>query len=263
MPIRRLPDLTPEQVVKLQDALLANANTLLESALAVLDLGHAALARSIAILGLEESGKAIAIHERRVQLGYLPDGEVFRCEALDELWSSHEKKLEAVHGFLVDERYWFGKPADPERNAAALGSIRAWLRRDRIKQRGFYVEIDKVGEPLAPAGVANDIALRETIAQVHQIGWQLRLAEHIEGKYQDEQAAGVPAQDDAALAWLDEVEETAETGPFLADLKRSLQSGSPGKALPRTRRTASIRLAQTGSRSGTSENLATKQKRGR
>lgn len=80
--------------------------------------------------------------------------------------------------------------------------------------------------------MANDIALRETIAQVHQIGWQLRLGEHIEGKYQDEQAAGVPAQDDAALAWLDEVEETTETGHFLADLKRSLKSGSPGKALP-------------------------------
>ncbi|MGN9779738.1 AbiV family abortive infection protein [Micromonospora sp. H33] len=122
VPIRRLPDLTPEQVVKLQDALLANANTLLESALAILDLGHVALARSIAILGMEESGKAIAIHDRRMEMGYSSDGETFRCESLDELWSSHQKKLETVYGFLVEERYWFGEPSDPERNAAALAS---------------------------------------------------------------------------------------------------------------------------------------------
>jgi hypothetical protein len=35
----------------LHDALLANTDTLLDSALAVLDLGHVALARSLAILG--------------------------------------------------------------------------------------------------------------------------------------------------------------------------------------------------------------------
>jgi AbiV family abortive infection protein len=52
----------------LQDALLANAHSLLTSALAVLDLGNVALARSLAILGLEESGKAIAVHNRRVEM---------------------------------------------------------------------------------------------------------------------------------------------------------------------------------------------------
>lgn len=39
----KLPDLTPEQVVRLQDALLANADALLTSALAVLNLGNVAL----------------------------------------------------------------------------------------------------------------------------------------------------------------------------------------------------------------------------
>ncbi|RAO52209.1 hypothetical protein LUPAC06_05987 [Micromonospora saelicesensis] len=232
VPIRRLPDLTPEQVVKLQNALLANANTLLESALAILDLGYVALARSIAILGMEESGKAIAIHDRRVAMGYLPDGETFRCESLDELWSSHQKKLETVYGFLAEERYWFGEPANPERNVAALGTIRAWLRRDRIKQRGFYVEIDKVGEALAPDGVANEVALRETIAQIHQIGWQLRLGEHVEGKQQDEKESGASGLEDEALTWLDDIEEISDASPFLADLKRSLKSGTPGEALP-------------------------------
>src|SRR4051794_33214527 len=69
----KLPDLSPAQVVRLQDALLANADALLTSALAVLDLGHFALARSLAILGLEESGKAIAIHDRRVEMAYEPE----------------------------------------------------------------------------------------------------------------------------------------------------------------------------------------------
>src|SRR5947199_6223267 len=91
MAVRRLPDLTPQQVVRLQDALLANADTLLSSAVALLEIGHVALARSLAILGLEESGKAIAVHERRVAMGYAADGETFRCEELDHLWGSHEE----------------------------------------------------------------------------------------------------------------------------------------------------------------------------
>lgn len=78
MAVPKLPDLTPERVVQLLDALLANADTLLTSALAVLNLGHVALARSLAILGMEESGKAIAVHERRVEMTSAPDGEPFR-----------------------------------------------------------------------------------------------------------------------------------------------------------------------------------------
>lgn len=47
-------------------ALLANADRLLTHALGVLELGDVGLARSLAILGMEDSAKAIAIHERRV-----------------------------------------------------------------------------------------------------------------------------------------------------------------------------------------------------
>ena len=237
MAVRRLPDLTPLQVVRLQDALLANANTLLTSALALLDLGHVALARSLAILGLEESGKAIAVHERRVEMCHIADGEPFRCDRLDELWGSHEKKLEAVHRFLVEERYWFGvEPSDPDENAAYLGTIRSWARRhDRSKQRGFYVDLGKTGEVMAPSDVSDDAALREVIAHVHQIGWQLRLGEHIEGKRQDEKAAGLPPLNDDDLAWLavDESEELDDVAKeFRADLQRSLREGVPGESLP-------------------------------
>ena len=125
MDIRELPDLTPTQVVELVDALLANADTLLTTALTVLEQGQVPLARSLAILGMEESGKAIAVHERRVQMTKVPDGEPFRCEALDRLWGSHHRKLEKVHDFLVEELDRFGtEPSDPTVNTAYLGTIR-------------------------------------------------------------------------------------------------------------------------------------------
>lgn len=230
MAARRLPDLTPEQVVRLQDALLANADTLLTSALALLDLRHIALARSLAILGLEESGKAIAVHERRVAMGYTTDGETFRCDRLDELWASHEKKLETVHRFLVEEPYWFDvQPPDSDENATYLGTIKSWARRhDRSKQRGFYVNLSKTGDVMAPPDVADEAALREVIARVHQIGWQLRLGEHIEGKRQDEKEAGMPAMIDDDIAWLDAEDATQE---FRADLRRSMNTGIPGGPL--------------------------------
>ena len=77
MTIRSLPPLSPSQVVQLQDALLANADRLLVSALTILDSAQVALARSLAILGMEESGKAIALHERRVAIAYEPEGTPF------------------------------------------------------------------------------------------------------------------------------------------------------------------------------------------
>ena len=60
---QHLPDtLVPAQVIALQDALLANANRLLEAARRSVEAEDFPLARSLAILGMEESGKAIALH---------------------------------------------------------------------------------------------------------------------------------------------------------------------------------------------------------
>jgi hypothetical protein len=136
-------------------------------------------------------------------MGYAADGVGFRCDHLDELWSNHGRKLHVVHDFLVEEPYWFDvQPADPDENSSYLGTIKSWSRRhDGSKQRGFYVELSKTGEVLAPSDVADEAALREVIDRVHQIGWQLRLGEHIEGKKQDETEAGVPAMSEDVLAW--------------------------------------------------------------
>ncbi len=236
MAVPKLPDLTPERVVQLQDALLANADTLLTSAMAVLDLGHVALARSLAILGLEESGKAIAVHERRVEMTSAPEGEPFRCAWLDELWGDHQKKLEKVHQFLVLERYWFGtEHADPAENAATLGTIKAWSRRhDNSKKRGFYVDLGKSGTIKAPPDVADEDALRDVIAHVHQIGWQLRLGEHIEGKKQDEQEAGVsPAagEDVASMKGNRWANSPPEIQEVITRLVESMKEGIRGEPL--------------------------------
>lgn len=232
MATRELPDLSPTQVVELVDALLANADTLLTSALAVLELEQVPLARSLAILGMEESGKAIAVHERRVQMTSAPEGEPFRCESLHRLWGSHQRKLEKVHDFLVEELYWFGThPADSEANAEYLGTIRNWTRRhDRLKQRGFYVGLSKTGQVMAPTDVSDEATLHDVISHVHQIGWQLRLGEHIEGKRQDEQQAGrPPIKDDNTLLkrTIDNTDDP-EVARILREVEEHMRRGTPG-----------------------------------
>ena len=187
-----LPELNPSQVVRLQDALLANADALLTAALSVLELGQPALARSLAILGLEESGKAIAIHDRRSEMAFAEEGADFTTKQLRQLWTSHTSKLNAVYDFLVEERYWFDvEPPDPSANAAALGAVQGWARRHNTdKQRGFYVDVKPDGGAHGPAEVEVDAtSLREIIDRVHQIGWQLRLGEHIEWRGQQDLTA--------------------------------------------------------------------------
>jgi AbiV family abortive infection protein len=216
------------QVVQLQDALLANADRLLRAALAVLDLGSVGLARSLAILAME-SGKAIAIHERRVQIAYAPEPFVTR---LSRLWADHQSKLELVYEFLADEQYWFGvDPPDPLANRAYLGTIKRWTtRHDNLKKRGFHVEIDRVGNVLAPTGVADKESLADVIAHVHQIGWQLRLGEHIEAKGQAQQASPVPPASERRIERMRRL--MAEADPeIVEDIVHGMREGDPGRPL--------------------------------
>lgn len=198
MVIRKLPDLSPAQVVRLQDELLANADQLFAAADSIVQTGTVRLARSLAILGLEESGKAIAVHERRVQMAFTVEGSPFRDQVLDQLWGSHEKKLEAVYRFLLADPYWFGTgPADPDVTQTVLGSVRAWSRRNsRAKEQGFYVELDQQGGVHSPRDALDVEEVEKVLERVHQIGWQLRLGEHIEGKRQDEFDAGFAGERD-------------------------------------------------------------------
>lgn len=239
MPASRLPDLPPDKVVELQDALLSNADRLLASALAILDQGNIALARSLAILGLEESGKAIAIHERRVHIAYAPEGEAFVNDKMRKLWLSHPKKLRLVHDFLVREEYWFGtEPSDPAANRAYLGAIERWtLDHNTLKQRGFYVDVSQNAEVLTPAEMADEESLRDVISHVHQIGWQLRLGEHIEAKRQAEQERGQSPATAEDIAFIERALSRVENSElnidsdFVASLLAGMREGTPGKPL--------------------------------
>ncbi|MGY1961836.1 AbiV family abortive infection protein [Nocardia gipuzkoensis] len=180
-------------MVQVQDALLQNADNLLNSAIAVLELGNAGLARSLAILALEESGKAIAIRQRRVEMAYEPEGTPFVNQPLRQLWGRHEEKLRRVHRFLVQEDYWFDvAPPDPDANLAILGTIEEWSKNQNVvKQKGFYVDVEE-GVIVSPSDEVDEQGLRDIIGRVHQIGWQLRLGEHIEAKRQAECAESTP-----------------------------------------------------------------------
>lgn len=230
MQIRTLPALSASQVINLQNELLANADRLLNAALSLLGPGSVALARSLAILGMEESGKAIALHERRVQMADAHEGEPFVNDVLENLWGSHSEKLKTVHRFLVEERYWFAtEPADPEANEEYLGTIKSWIRRhDKLKQRGFYVDIDKIGDVLAPTDVADEQSVRDVIAHVHQIGWQLRLGEHIEGKRQEEAEQGFPPASEAEVERMRSLFARVKDHDLVENIMESMRRGKSG-----------------------------------
>jgi AbiV family abortive infection protein len=233
-PVRQLPDLTGTQVVELQDALLSNADRLLTAALAVLEADNVALSRSLVILALEESGKAIALHQRRVQIAYAPEGEPFINDRLNELWANHQQKLELVHGFLVDEQYWFAaEPPDPEANATYLGAVRRWAQRhDKFKQRGFYVDVSRSGQTMTPATIDDEPSLHDVIEHVHQIGWQLRLGEHIEAKSQAEAAATIlPASEADIEQARQRYIDAGIDEEMIDELLASQRTGRPGRVL--------------------------------
>ncbi|WP_068479742.1 AbiV family abortive infection protein [Pseudoclavibacter helvolus] len=227
---QHLPDaLTPEQVIALQDALLANADRLLQASLTMLDNDNAALARALAILGMEESGKAIAVHERRVGMARATEGAPFVDERLKKVWADHGLKLEVVHHFLVHEQYWFGlHQSDSEENARVLGTIEQWKRdHNTLKQRGFYVDVAEGGDPVTPETVADPHAVRAVVGYVDQIGWQLRLGEHIEGKHRMQAERGAPPATEAEIERMRRLLRRAD--PKIAEhMLESMRTGVPG-----------------------------------
>lgn len=226
------PDLSPSQVIALQDALLENANRLLEAALAMLDADNVPLAQSLVILGMEESGKAIALHERRVRMAYAPEGQSFVDKELKDLWASHALKLETVYDFLVREDYWFGEaPSDPLENQQVLGAIGEWKKHhNELKQRGFYVDVTEHGDPAIPQEIADTEDVRKVIDHVHQIGWQLRLGEHIEGKKRLEYEQDVSPASDEEIENARALIRNLDT-EISENIIKSMREGKTGKKL--------------------------------
>ncbi|WP_323099391.1 AbiV family abortive infection protein [Intrasporangium sp. YIM S08009] len=223
------------------DALLANADRLLSGAATLLASGEVALARSIGILGAEESGKAIAIFQRRVKMATEPEGAPFVTRDLLALWRDHNLKLAAVHKFLDDEAYWFGEGPWHERpDAEAIAvEIDSWRTdRNAAKQGGFYVDVSPSGDPVEPEEITDVEEVRLVLSAIHQIGWQLRLGEHIEAKAQMQRAQGTPAMSpEEASAFTetlrellpaDQLDEVVFTKEWLRDVEQSMAEGKPG-----------------------------------
>ena len=73
-----------------------------------------------------------------------------------------------------------------------IGAVERWAQRhDKFKQRGFYVDVSRSGQTMTPANIDAEPSLHDVIEHVHQIGWQMRIGEHIEAKSQAESAAAI------------------------------------------------------------------------
>lgn len=173
--------------------------------------------------------QVIALHERRVGMAHSPEDEAFVNDRLKKLWREHHLKLDIVHRFLAEEQYWFGaEPSDPEENAEVLGTIEKWKRElNSFKQRGFYVDVSSEGEPLTPEDAADPSAVREVLEHVHQIGWQLRLGEHIEGRRQEDHERSVPPATEEEIENMRQL--TRRIKPKMAErLLKSMREGREG-----------------------------------
>jgi AbiV family abortive infection protein len=137
------------QIEDLYDATLSNAFMLCQDSNVLLKNGSVGRARALAVLALEECGKAIMIHEAKVAS--------FALELLDPVldaafwreWRTHLPKLRHVREFLTKNEYWFDV-GPPEPNDFVLGSVDAYLagldgfaaEGDTSKMKGLYVNVD-------------------------------------------------------------------------------------------------------------------------
>lgn len=201
----------------------------MNSSLLLLNKGDFGLARSVAILGMEESGKAIAIHQRRVSIAFSPEGDPFVNKRLQDIWSSHPEKLRLVHDFLAEEPYWYGvTPPDHELNEEYLGEIDQWSTKcNMLKQRGFYVDFNEQQGLLSPRDVDQEM-LRDVISHVHQIGWQLRLGEDIEARKQERKSRDVPPASESQIKHVEKFLKTNGRESQVEKIIGQLRSGRPG-----------------------------------
>lgn len=87
---------------------------------------------------------------------------------------------------------------------------------------------------MAPTDVTDEESLGDVIAHVHQIGWQVRPGEHIEGTKQDEREAGMPPASENEVAWMKGshwAESPPEGQQISTELVVSMKEGTPGQPL--------------------------------
>lgn len=178
--------LTFVEVESLYNEVLSNAFFLSQDAGLLLNVGSTGHARALATLALEECGKAIMIHKAKVTSYQRHEADPVLDEDFWKAWRRHQVKLREVRDFVIREDYWFDEEPPPI-NELLLGDLvdyAAELDRwaaagDTGKLRGLYV--DMVGRRVTtPALDASADEVIELIEIAHQIGWQLRLGDHIQ-----------------------------------------------------------------------------------
>jgi AbiV family abortive infection protein len=160
---------SPEEALDLLQASLRNARDLVEAARALVDVGHAPRAYSLATLAFEEIGKAhmcISAMRRDPQSSVLPSfgpsGESFW-----QAWVGHGPKLAFAEAFLTYAVRGTGSPGD----GIADRLIEHARAENRRKMRGFYVDFD--------AGVLTPdaITLEEARQQIDDVSTVLAISE--------------------------------------------------------------------------------------
>jgi AbiV family abortive infection protein len=176
------------QVEDLYDALLSNAYYLSVDAEVLLAKSSVGRARAFAILALEECGKAIMIHEAKVASFGRGEADPVLDTQFWKDWRTHRPKLRRVRDFLLREDYWFDI-APPPVSPHLLGPVEDYLAEldrfaaegDSSKMNGLYVDVDPAtGRTRAPEDDTNADQVTELLLLAHQIGWQLRLGDHIQ-----------------------------------------------------------------------------------
>lgn len=176
------------QIEELYNELLANSFELASESMYLLSVGGVGRAHALAVLSLEEAGKAIMIHEAKVRSFERRLPNPVLSPAFWKDWGSHRAKLRHVRDFIVKEQYWFDTQPPPV-NDLLLGEIDeyaehldVWAKAgDSNKLRGLYVDVDHgTGAVVAPRTNHDSSAVVELLELAHQIGWQLRLGDHIE-----------------------------------------------------------------------------------
>jgi AbiV family abortive infection protein len=233
--------LTPPQVETLYDALLSNADGLCRDADMLLEAGSGGRARALAILALEESSKAIAIHEKRSQAALGRSSTLALDDTFWKEWTDHLPKLTRVRAFLLEEEYWFGDP--PQIDEQLLGPIEDYLKtldrwalaNNAAKLRGFYVDVDfnGTGTILLPDPVDPD-EVRQIVGLVDQIGWQVRLGDHIVWRQYQEALDAMGEASPFALCAVSGVDQLARLGSpgWEAFTRRCVALSGDGALIP-------------------------------
>ena len=172
MPFTPLP---PKELLDaLARASVDNADRLLADAATLLAAGSAPSAHSLAVLALEEVGKAIICCG-----GFAgSDNKVTTREQFDQEIANHSAKLTWARNF-VDVMAMLG-PGDNFGMAASaeeyLDALKKQRKRDNVqKMRGFYVDLSNAGEVQLPT----EITAADAEEMISLSRWANRAARHL------------------------------------------------------------------------------------